>query len=110
MNADNLKQAWLAQRQQTRLTIDADLLIKEVQRNEKAFTTVLFWRDFREIGICLFGVPLWVYWGAKSSLPWTWYLAIPAMLWIAGFMLVDRKRHQPYWPQPGEALGRHVES
>ena len=39
-------------------------------------------------------VPLWIYMGVKLSLPWTWYLTVPALLWVAGYMLVDRMRHQ----------------
>ena len=37
MNPDNLKEAWQAQTSQTRLTIDADLLLKEVRRNQNVF-------------------------------------------------------------------------
>lgn len=33
--------------------------------------------------------------GAKLSSPWTWYLTVPALVWIAGFMLVHRIRHKP---------------
>ena len=40
----------------------------------------------------------------KQSLPWTWYLAVPAMLWIAGFMAADRMRHRRNPPEPGEPL------
>jgi len=110
MKPDNLKEAWLAQPSQTRLTIDADLLLKEVRRNQKAFTASLFWRDLREIGISLLMVPVWFYLAAKHSLPWTAYLLVPALLWVAGFMLADRWRHKPHPPAPGEALSRRVES
>ena len=110
MNPDDLKQAWRAQTSQTRLTIDADLLLKEVRRNQKAFTAMLFWRDVREVGVCLLMVPVWFYLGAKYSLPWTWYLMVPALLWVAGFMLADRLRHEPHPPEPGEPLSQRVES
>jgi CubicO group peptidase (beta-lactamase class C family) len=109
MNPDTLKEAWRAQTAQTRLTIDTDLLLKEVRRNQKSFSAVLFWRDLREVGVSLLMVPVWFYLGAKYSLPWTWYLAVPALLWIASFMLVDRRRHKRHPPEPGEPPGRHVE-
>ena len=35
MNPDDLKQAWQTQPSRTLLTIDAELLLKEVQRNEQ---------------------------------------------------------------------------
>jgi CubicO group peptidase (beta-lactamase class C family) len=110
MNPDSLKQAWLAQGSQTRLTIDADLLLKEVRRNQKAFTAVLFWRDLREIGVALLMVPVWLYLAAQHSLPWSAYLLVPALLWVAGFMLVDRWRHKPHPPAAGVALRQCVES
>ena len=110
MKPDYLKAAWLAQASRTRLTINADLLLDEVRRNQRAFNAMIFWRDTREVGICLLMVPLWFYWGAKDSLPWTWYLAVPAMLWVAGFMLVDRKRYKQHLPETGEPLGQRVAS
>ena len=35
MNPDDFKQAWQTQSSQTRLTIDAELLLKEVRRNQR---------------------------------------------------------------------------
>ena len=110
MNVDSLKEAWLAQGKQTRLTIDADLLLKEVRRNQKAFTAVLFWRDLREIGVALLMVPVWLYLAAKHALPWTAYLLVPALLWVAGFMLADRWRQKAHAPAPSDNLHQSVES
>jgi hypothetical protein len=110
MDPDSFKQAWQTQPSQTRLTIDAELLLKEVRCNERYFSAMIFWRDVREVGVCLVTVPVWLYLGAKFSLPWTWYLAVPALLWVAGFMLVDRMRHARQPPGPGEPLRQRVES
>lgn len=110
MNPDNFKQAWQTQSSQTRLTIDAELLLKEVRRNQQYFTATIFWRDVREVGTGLLMAPLWFYLGVKLSLPWTWYLTAPSLLWIAGYMLADRMRHKRQPPEPGEPLRQHVES
>jgi CubicO group peptidase (beta-lactamase class C family) len=110
VNPDNLKEAWLAQTSQTRLTIDADLLLKEVRRNQNAFTAQILWRDVTEVGVSLLMVPVWFYLGAKHSLPWMWYLGVPALLWVAGFMLADRMRLRSYSSQRGESLSQRVES
>jgi hypothetical protein len=110
MNLDDLKQAWQRETSQTRLMIDAERLLEQVRRNEMCFTATIFWWDVREVGTSLLMVPLWLYLGVKLSLPWTWYLAVPAMLWIAGYMLVDRMRHRRQPPEPGEPLRRRVES
>jgi len=110
MNPDNFKQAWQTQSTQTRMTIDAELLLKEVRRNQRHFTATIFWRDVREVGIALLMFPLWIYMGMRLSMPWTWYLSAPLLLWYAGFMLVDRRRHQRQPLASGESLRRHVES
>src|ERR1700678_459406 len=109
MNPDDFKQAWQTQSSQTRLTIDAELLLKEVQHNQQYFTAMIFWRDVREVGVALLLVPVWFYLGAKQSLPWTWYLTVPAILWVAGYMLVDRVRHNRQQPEPGEPLRQCVQ-
>ncbi len=109
MNLDPFKQAWQSQKLQPRPTIDAELLLKEVRRNQRNFTAVIFWRDVREVGIALAMVPIWIFLGVKLHLPWTWFLTVPGLLWIAGFMLVDRMRYKPQPPEPAESLRRRVE-
>lgn len=101
---DDFQEAWQTQPARTRVTIDADLLLKEVQRNAQAFATMIFWRDVREVGVALVMVPLWVFLGIWMALPWTWYLTIPAMLWVAGYILVDRIRYTRKPAEPGEPL------
>jgi len=109
MNPDDFKQTWQTQSSQTHLTIDADLLLKEVKRNHRHFTAMIFWRDVREVGVAFLLVPVWIYLGTRSSLPWTWYLAVPALVWIAGFMLVDRMYHKRQAPEVGGPLSQYVE-
>jgi hypothetical protein len=110
MNPDNIRQAWQSQSSQTRLTSDAELLLKEVRRNQQYFAAMIFWRDVREVGTALLLVPLWLYLGVKFSLPWTWYLTVPALVWVAGYMLADRTRHRRQSPEPGEPLRQRVQS
>lgn len=110
MNPDKLKQAWQTQTSQHRLTIDADVLLKEVRQNERNFKRIVFWRDMREVSVSLVMVPVWIWLGRKNALPWTWYLCIPALLWIAGFMVVDRVNQKQRQPRPGDSLLERVES
>src|SRR3972149_1923598 len=104
MNPDKYQQAWQAQSSQTSVTIDTDLLRKEVQRNQRSFRSSIFWRDFREIAVGIVMLPVWFYLGSALSLPWTWYLAVPAGLWLIGFFLVDRRLHKQRPTEPGEPL------
>jgi len=104
MDPDKYQQAWQADDAQARITVDADLLLKEVQRNQQNFFAQILRRDIIEIGVGLLLLPYWFYMGATSSLPWTWYLTVPAILWIVGFFLVDRIRYPQKLSKPGEPL------
>ncbi|HEX5244754.1 MAG TPA: hypothetical protein VFW23_15935 [Tepidisphaeraceae bacterium] len=109
MNPDDFQKAWQAQSAQPRVTINADLLLKEVQRNQREFRSVVFLRDFREVAVALLLIPVWFYMGAKLSSPWTWYLTVPVLIWIAGFMLVYRIRHKPQSGKLDDSLLHCVE-
>lgn len=109
MNPDNFQQAWQAQTSHTRPSIDTEIVLNEVRRKQRQFTACIFWRDVREVGVALLLVPLWFYLGLKLALPWTWYLTVPALVWIAGFMLADRMRHRRQPPQADQPLRHCVE-
>lgn len=104
MAPDDYQQAWQAQSSKTRVTIDADVLSREVQRNQRDFRAMIFRRDSLEIGVALLLLPYWFYAGITHDLPWTWYLTVPALFWVVGFILVDRKRHRQQRVEPGEPL------
>jgi CubicO group peptidase (beta-lactamase class C family) len=104
MGPDNFQEAWKAQSAQTRVTVNADLLLQEVQRSQSNFRSMIFWRDFREVGVALVMLPMWFVMGYVLSPPWTWYLTVPALLWVIGFIAVDRMRHPQKAPGPGDSL------
>ncbi len=104
MNPDNFQEAWRAQSSQTRVTVNADLLLQEVQRSQSNFRSMIFWRDFREVVVAMVMLPIWFVMGYALSLPWTWYLTVPALLWVMGFIFVDRMRHPQKAPGPGDSL------
>jgi hypothetical protein len=108
MNPEELKQAWQTQSSQTKLTIDPQLLLQEVRRNQKSFAACIDRRDMIEVGVGLVMLPVWFYMGWAASLPWTWYLFVPGLLWIIAFFPLDRMRHYRS-PQPDESLTERVE-
>jgi membrane protein implicated in regulation of membrane protease activity len=110
VSSDDFKQVWQSQTVRSRLTIDADLLLQEVRRNHRSVAITIFWRDVREIGISIVLIPVWLYLGLTLSLPWTWYLTVPALLWIVVYMLLDRLRQKRQGPEPGDSLMRGLES
>ncbi|MCA9015200.1 MAG: hypothetical protein KDA77_07690 [Planctomycetaceae bacterium] len=104
MAPDDFQQAWQSQSSQTRVTIDVDLLHEEVQREQLNFRAMIFFRDFFEVGVALTLIPIWFILGALTSSPWTWYLTVPVLIWMAGFMLVYRVRHRQKPSEPDEPL------
>lgn len=107
---DDFQKAWQSQASQPRVTIAADLLRSEVERNQQSFRTMIRLRDIREVGVSLLLIPVWFFLGAWLELPWTWYLCVPAFIWIAAFMLIDRARHAAPPNTPGEPLVRGVQT
>ena len=108
MSLDKYQQAWKAESSQVRVTFDADLLSKEVQKSHERFRSLIFWRDVREVGASLVMVPVWFVLGNIIPVPWTWWLTVPVLFWIAGFMLVDRNRHPQTPSDPGEPLSYYA--
>jgi hypothetical protein len=109
MNPDHLQHAWQSQSPRFRVTIDAEILLREVQRNHRSFLRTVFWRDVRELGVAAILVPVWIYLGLRSSLPWTWYLMVPAMFWIVGYLTVDRQRHRRRAAGATSPIREHVQ-
>lgn len=110
MDADKYQRAWQAHSSQTRVTVDAELLLKEVRRNQRDFLATILRRDVIEVAAALLMLPYWVYEGLTSSLPWTWWLTVPAIIWVGGFFLVDRMRHPQTPSDPGEPLLKCVKN
>ncbi len=108
MELDQYQQAWNSTAGQTKVKIDTELLAKAVQESHRGFQSTIYWRDCREVGVSLFLLPFWVYMGLTFSLPWTWWLGVPSLIWVAGFILVDRKRHPQRPSEPGEPLNLYA--
>lgn len=104
MSPDDYQKAWRVESEQTRVRVDADLLLQEVRRNHESFRAMILWRDYREAGIALLMILLWFYLGIRFSEPWTWYLTVPALVWVAGFIIVDRKLHPQDRNRPEDSL------
>jgi CubicO group peptidase (beta-lactamase class C family) len=89
MNFEDLQKAWQSQNAGAKVTINADLLMKEVRRNQRRFRATIFWRDVREVGVAF-----WLTWyftrrGLRTD-AWTDCLVGLACFGVGAFMVVDR--------------------
>src|SRR4051795_1079315 len=107
MDPDPLQDAWQSQPPPA---IDTDGLVREFRGGQQRFAAMIFWRDVREVGVCLLLLPVWVGMGVGIGLPWSWYLVMPGIVWIAAFLTVDRIRQGRHRALPGDPLVRGVES
>jgi hypothetical protein len=88
------KNYWQKDTAASKLTIDSDMLIREVKRNKDAFESTIFWRDFREVavGLILAGVFLRNVFKPENNIWIAGSLVIVALacLYVAVFLIVDR--------------------
>ncbi|MEZ6127569.1 MAG: serine hydrolase [Planctomycetaceae bacterium] len=104
MEFEEYRQAWKSNADRTEVTIDTELLANAVRESHCGFQSTINWRDVREVGISILLLIYWVYKGWTSTMPWTWWLTVPALIWVAGYILLDRKRHPQRTSEPGEPL------
>ncbi len=109
MDPDNLQQAWQSQMSNSRVTIDTDVLLRVVQREQQSFRAAIRLGDVVGLVITLVLLPAWMYFGMTTSAPWTWYLTIPVLLWWIVFSVVYRMRHPQQPGKPDEPLVRCIE-
>ena len=105
MDPDKYQQAWQAHAAQTRVTVDADLLLKVVQLDQRSFRSGIIWIEI--VGgamVLLLLLPFWIYLGVSTSSPWTWYLTVPVLVWNVVFTLMYRIRRKQKPRQSGGPL------
>ena len=108
MNFDELQKKWQSQQGGFKLRIDADVLLKEVQRNKESFESSIFWRDVREAGGSLVMAVFFLYQGIKGN---SWSLCLPglACIFVGVFMIADRIIQKKKQPKPGDSLTDCIE-
>jgi hypothetical protein len=88
------KNYWQKDAAVSKLTIDTDMLIKEVKRNKTSFESTIFWRDFREVTAAVVVAGVLVYktvrsdgniWEAAS-----FTVTAISVLFIGVFFVIDR--------------------
>jgi hypothetical protein len=109
MNFEELQKAWQSQDPGAKVTIDTDVLLKEVRRNQHHFWMTIFWRDAREVGVAACLTVLFLFWGIRDR-AWSLDLLALACLWVGIFMLVDRRLQRKKRPVTNDSLRSCIEA
>jgi hypothetical protein len=107
MTFNELQKTWQKNTSCSKLTIDPDLLLREVKRNKKHFESTIFWRDVREVGVSFVLAVFFLYQGAKLNL-WSLFLPALACIFVGVFMVVDRVIQKKKPPKPGDSLAGYI--
>jgi hypothetical protein len=89
MSFEDLQKAWQSQKAGADVTINADVLLKEVRRNQQQFRMTIFWRDVREVGTAFLLTAFFSYQGLRHG-DWTRILVGVACFGVGTFMVADR--------------------
>ncbi len=96
MKLDDFQKSWQSQDAAKEISINADVLLNEVRRNQQQFRRTIFWRDVREVGVAMLLVPVFIYSGWKTH--WTLYLSAFACFVVGAFLVLDRRRQKKMTP------------
>ena len=108
MDDDELKRLWQSQPLRPRLTVEAEVLLRQLQRNQKHFATWHFWGDLSEITGAALGFGLALYLGCQTHL-WPVLAVAVSCLWVGSFVAVDLVRQRRRRPCEAEPLLACVE-
>jgi hypothetical protein len=103
MTFNELQKTWQEDASSSKLTIDSDLLLREVKRNKEQFESTIFWRDVREAGGSFVLAVFFLYQGVKLNL-WSLYLPALACIFVGVFMVIDRVIQKKKLPKPSDPL------
>ncbi len=110
MSFEELQEAWQEQNASGQVKVESSALLKLVRRNHQVREKMSFQQDvFLGVVFGLIYVPLWIWLGVSKELPWSWYLHIPAFLWVAGFVVWNRLTRRKKHLRPEDSIRVSVE-
>jgi hypothetical protein len=103
MDADELQKVWQSQDCGRQIAVDAEVVLKLVQRSHRTLQYLIFWRDVREVGIAAMLAAFFVFVGVSAHF-WPCCATAGFCLFVGLFMLGDRLRMKWKTPTPGETI------
>ncbi len=108
MNFEDLQRAWQSQDAGAKVTINSDVLLKEVRRNQQHFRRMIFLRDAREVVVC-YAMTVYFSWQGLKTADWTQFLVAFSCFGVGTFMLVDRYIQHGRQPAKNDSLQSCIE-
>ncbi len=109
MTFDELKEDWQSQPSGLKLTIDSDLILREVKRNREYFQASFILRDIGTAGIAVPMALFFLHLGLKNDV-WPFFLLALLSLYMAVAMIIDRILQKRKRPKCTESLMGWVKS
>jgi hypothetical protein len=109
VNFEDLQNTWRSQDAGATVTINVDVLLKEVRRNERQLRATIFWRDVREVGAALALAAYFAYQSLHHH-QWAEWVVAAACLWVGAFMGADRLIQRRKQPAISDSLKTCVET
>ncbi|TDU66028.1 hypothetical protein EI77_03764 [Prosthecobacter fusiformis] len=103
MTEDELKHLWQTQ-PVPETGADGSVLSATVREKHRKFQRTILWRDFREVGLAILLIPFFLLRGAHNGSMWEHHLIVVALVFIAGFLVIDRLRHRKTAAAPGQSV------
>jgi hypothetical protein len=97
MNFEQLQDVWQHEAGGAKISIRADVLLRELQHNQQHFRNTILWRDVREIGVTGIMTLVFGYLGIRDR-QWSFHVLALACCGVGIFMLIDRwhqRRQRP---------------
>lgn len=103
MNDEEMKRLWQNQ-PLPEPAADVAALVKAARRKHRKFQRTILWRDFREVVVALVLIPIFLPSALKAHAPWTSFLIVLALLFVSGFLVIDRLRRRGMKASPGATM------
>lgn len=102
MNFEDFQKSWQLQDSGKKITINADVLLNEVRRNQKQFRWIILTRDMIEVAVAAVLVPYFIIAGLRIS--WTLHLCAVGCFVVGAYFLIDRRRQRRKTPDLHDSL------
>ncbi len=109
MKFEDLQKTWQSKDANAKVTINTDMLLKEVRHNQQQFRAMILWRDVREVGVAFLLTLFFLHQGMRHH-DWTDYLLAFAGFGVGNFMVVDRLIQRRKQPVANDSLKSCIES